>query len=811
MKHLAAIVVDGISKYKYDGSMFSSREMFDEEPRETETMFSRYMSDSQAQLILDLDLFRHFFNYAEAMKSGAEEGNLELMKYAVETVENLKQFDISMACIGDMMHLAWTGFEYATHVEEHKNCSDCKCTPLFRQKRSERHWIFNVFDAMGKVPAGIMSGNNLWVGSWNTCRKIDVVKNAQGQKWKGQYCLATIDAYERDNPLVYFGNMMSGPPDKHCYESTPQNVSKDDSCFALFPVLKFGVCMPNTCTNHDVKTILTYAIKAAESAAGTESVCNVDVECRAESYSDAMSENRLAMFALYLLIATVVLVLFGTLFDLFIISNIHQQSLEASALNHFFIKFILAFSMYSNGSDILQSKKNDREINSLHGVRFLSMCWIILGHTYYYIGTSLTTDNLVPTLINFPKQFHTLVISQAPLAVDSFFFLSGMLAAFSFFKRTMKADPNHPPKLSAYNFVTWPMYFYKRYVRITPTYMVVMLFDVTLFSYISNGPFWRPIEKQGCKHAWWTNFIYLNNFLLQDVECCMGWTWYLANDMQFHIFLMPLLVIVFLKFGMKAGLGLSSGLIGLSSLIRLVISQLKGYPPAPLLTANLQIVHQLNDYWNDVYVRPYIRCTPFIVGIVVAYLLNAWTARDQKDLKITLKKRTILIGWTISTLLGVYAVFGLYWYAKTGEISKAWEILYTVFGTPAFSIALGWVVFACTTGNGGPIDTVLSWRLFVPLSKITFCAYLLHPIMLQIYNLSRPQPFHFTTFIQMIRYTVEAIFASYTLAFFFALMFEKPFNKIDEMIFDSKKAMNSDGGEKRNATELAPLNKEQYR
>lgn len=79
--------------------------------------------------------------------------------------------------------------------------------------------------------------------------------------------------------------------------------------------------------------------------------------------------------------------------------------------------------MYTNGSEILQSKKNDREINSLHGVRFLSMCWIILGHTYYYIGTSLTTDNLVPTLINFPKQFHTQIIVQAPLAVDSFFFL----------------------------------------------------------------------------------------------------------------------------------------------------------------------------------------------------------------------------------------------------------------------------------------------------------------------------------------------------------------------------------------------------
>ncbi|EGT38650.1 hypothetical protein CAEBREN_31353 [Caenorhabditis brenneri] len=709
---------------------------------------------------------------------------------------------IFAACVGDIMHLAWTGVEYATHVEEHKNCTDCKCTPLFQQKKTERQWIFEVFDAMGKVPAGIMSGNNLWVGSWSTCRKIDVVKNAQGQKWKGQYCLATIDAYERDNPLVYFGNMMSGAPDRHCYEENARNITDDGSCFELFPVLKFGLCMPNTCTNHDVKRMLDLAVRATEAAVGTQSVCNIDVECRAESYSDALSSNGLALFALYFLISTIVLIGFGTCYDLLILTK-HPEGIEDDpAYNHWFVKFILAFSLYTNGDEILTSKKNEKEINSLHGVRFLSMCWIILGHTYYYIGTSLTTDNLVPTLINFPKQFHTQIIVQAPLAVDSFFFLSGMLAAYSMFKRFLKVDKL--PPLGPYNPKTWFFYYVKRYTRITPTYAVVMLFDVTLFTYISNGPFWRPIERQGCRIAWWTNFIYLNNFLLQDQECCMGWTWYLANDMQFNVVLLPILVIVFCKWGEKAGLGTSIGFIALSSLIRLVITQVNGYPPAPLLTAKLQIVHQLNDYWNDVYVRPYIRCTPFIIGILVGYYLCAWTSKDQKDLKIKFERKTVMYCWCASTVLGLYSVFGLYWFAKTGDISKPWEILYTLFGTPAYSLAIGWVVFACTTGNAGPVETVLSWRFYVPFSKTTFCAYLLHPIMLQIYNLSRPQPFHFTTFTQMLRYTVEAVFSSYIVAFFFTVAFEKPFNKIDEMLLNTKKAM-GEVQENGKATEMLPL------
>lgn len=151
-----------------------------------------------------------------------------------------------------MLYLAWTAVEYATYVEETKNCTDCKCTPLNQQKRNARTWIFDgrlfillrkpkdpqplqllghivfpmslgpwllqllghlaypkattttastnlghvvfrsyniiislakhfsVLDSIGKVPSGILGGNNLWVGSWTTCRKIHVIKNSQG-------------------------------------------------------------------------------------------------------------------------------------------------------------------------------------------------------------------------------------------------------------------------------------------------------------------------------------------------------------------------------------------------------------------------------------------------------------------------------------------------------------------------------------------------------------------------------------------------------------------------------------------------------
>ncbi|CAI4221996.1 unnamed protein product [Auanema sp. JU1783] len=829
-------------------SLFSSEEDYDEDDVEIMgSIFTQLMADSNSQLILDLDFFKYFFNYAEAYRMGMEEGNVEYMKYVLLLMEKLRSFDISAACVADMFHLGSTALEYATMVEETKNCTDCKCTPLYKQKRNERTWIFDVLDAQGKIPSGILGGNNLWIGSWNTCRKVHVVKNNQGQYWNGQYCMTHIAAYDSKNPLKSFVN--NKPPNAHCFE-TNETVEEDNGkCFELLPLLNFGVCAPDTCTDYDVTRMLTFAAKLAESVAGVEIVCDVTVECRRENEETAMSNNKLAMFALYFLIFTIVMMIFGTCYDLIVfqklvpipelpvITDDTSDTEKCSADDEFakqkharkkkldkikdesglFIRSMLAYSVYENGKTILDTSPKKGEIECLHGLRVLSMCWIILGHTYYYIGRSLTTDNLVPTLINFPKLYYTQLIVQAPLAVDSFFFLSGLLSSYLFFKRVFIRYSLKTAK----SVLPWLAYFIKRYTRLTPVYAVIMLFDVTLFTYVSSGPFWRPIERLGCAVSGWTNFVYLNNFLLQDQECCMGWTWYLANDMQFQIFLLPTLVIAFSwyfespkwteemalmspdgsttpkkirprptepqdnKRSERLGLIVTAVLLFISTTIKLFVVYSNDYPPAPILTTKLQIVEQLDSYWNDVYIRPYIRCAPFIIGILLGYFLNIYT-NSEKNLELKLTKMQLISGWFIFVVLLCFSVFGLEPYARTGDISQIWRFLYTVFGRLSFALALCWLTFACVSGNGGIVNTFLSWKFFLPLSRITFGAYLIHPIMLQIYNFARLQPFHFSSFLQMLRHTFEAVFVSYFMAFLIVLAFEKPFGVFDDYFIPLK-------------------------
>ncbi|KAI1727262.1 acyltransferase family domain-containing protein [Ditylenchus destructor] len=759
-----------------------------------------FFHDSQAQLILDLDVFREIWKELDKLKESALDGDVDYVQTVVDFFKPLQHYDVSSPCLSDIMHFLWTTYNYAKTAKAASNCTDCQCTKTYKADFRQYQWIFDVVDAIGKIPSAVVSGNNLWTGSWYTCRKISAVKNQQGQLWKGQYCMARFQPYNRYNPLKAFVSVKSDPADV-CRENQSIHFEEwseeDRRCFDMLPLLNLGLCLPDTCTDYDTQKIIQFLYGAAEMILGRKLVCNVDVKCSNSKPESQIWNDNLSIAVLCFILCILGLMIFGTCYDKqkrheLVKNSIKQDednadktSKVSSSINlqphGFFVTFIMMFSIVRNIEYIMNTATEGGQIRCLHGARFFSMCWVIFGHTYYYICTSLTTDNLLQTLRDFPRYFYNQMVVQAPLAVDSFFFLSGLLTSYIFLGKLKK----NQIQLTALS--TWIAYFFRRYLRLTPVYIVIMVLSVTLFTYISEGPFWRPIDVNLCRNSWWTNLLYVNNFLMQD-DACMGWTWYLANDFQLYSFA-PIIIILLHKFKV-GGVLFSVLLLVLSSAFKLYITLEKGYPPAPLLTSKLQIVAVLGDYWTDLYVKPYIRCGPYIVGCLVGHLL---IEKKQSPFKLT--KIQWIFGWAIASILGIYSVFGLYHYTKTGEISAWWAILYTVAGRPSFAFCLGWVTFACETNGGRTANAILGHKMFIPLSKLTFCAYLVHPILLQLYYLSRPNAFHFTHSFQLLHMFFVAVFMSYAVALVFSLAFEMPVMHIDRLLFTGR------GGEGHSAKE----------
>ncbi|MCP9261959.1 Nose resistant to fluoxetine protein 6 [Dirofilaria immitis] len=688
-----------------------------------------FFADSQWQLIVDLDFFKTLFlrptiKFEKALKANDE----SYIRRLLALLEPLKEYDISSLCLADIAYFLWTAMDYTRSNEQRSECNNCTCE---FQTHQNHQWIFNVLDAMGKIPAGVLSGNNLWIGSWSACRRISIVKNRQQQRWSGQYCLASFQPYSFADPFKNIGSSPTEEPNEYCRNPniwrSNKTSNEDNKCFTLIPLLNYGICTPDSCTNYDVKKIFELIYKSAEGAFGQQVVCNVDIICRNNLPHSQLSHdsNSLIIFILFVL----VLMLFGTLYDYIVYqTELKNENAEMHGRKqNWFLKVLLAFSVYTNGQNILRTEKQSNQIHCLHGTRVLSMFWIILGHSYYYIISSLTVDNLLPTMIAFPQKFFNLIIVQAPLAVDSFFYLSGMLTSYLFME---KFKVEAAKGRSIFSLDMWSLFYIHRYIRLTLIYLMIMVLDVTLLTHFSDGPFWRPIESNYCRKSWWTNLIYMNNFY-----CKM------------------------LKLNQLAGIVIALSLITVSSLVHLFIILANNYPPAPILTAKLQLVQDLNTYWPDVYVKPYIRCNPYIIV-----------------------ENNNRMGSVYH--FGLLAVFGLYNYARTGYISEVERIIYALFGRNAYALSLAWITFACATGYGGAINHILGWRAWIPLSRTTFCAYLIHPILLQIYYLSRPHAFHFTTVYQMLYQFAIAVAMAYFTGLFLSLAFEVPVSILETMLID---------------------------
>jgi hypothetical protein len=56
---------------------------------------------------------------------------------------------------------------------------------------------------------------------------------------------------------------------------------------------------------------------------------------------------------------------------------------------------MVSFSLNNNGRNLLSCSSGSDTMTSLHGLRFLSILWILLGHTYYMKSVSPNINSIV--------------------------------------------------------------------------------------------------------------------------------------------------------------------------------------------------------------------------------------------------------------------------------------------------------------------------------------------------------------------------------------------------------------------------------
>ena len=388
------------------------------------------------------------------------------------------------------------------------------------------------------------------------------------------------------------------------------------------------------------------------------------------------------------------------------------------------VLFLKSFSLITNAQKIFSFKPSgDQNLDIFNGVRFLSMCWVILGHTYMMRMQLVYNLDYMGDMVKTPGL--TTVVEASFFAVDVFFFLGGFFVAFVLIGKFTALKTAH--------FKFFGQIYFHRIYRIWPSYMLCIMISYKLSVYVWSGPVWGAFKYMTglCDGRWWTNLLYIDNLFGRDTShYCFGWGWYLSNDFQLFL-ISPFLLFLYTR---NKILGLFSifGLLGLSFLASFVISFVNHFKSDKGLVSS----PDNKEFFNLLYSKPWIRGDVYILGLLIAIFYLEF---KKDDTFLTLKRwlnKTYFVH-IFCYIMGLFLINLIIWIVidlQKAQDIHVWNdtqhIFYLIFNRFTFVLGFVFVILPGLLTGKDVVYKILSFKAFTPLGRLTYCTYLVHLIII---------------------------------------------------------------------------------
>ncbi|OWF37179.1 uncharacterized protein LOC110440531 [Mizuhopecten yessoensis] len=439
-------------------------------------------------------------------------------------------------------------------------------------------------------------------------------------------------------------------------------------------------------------------------------------------------------------------------------------------------RIVLSFSAVQSISQLMSYRRAANAIDCIHGIRTISILWIMLGNTYIYNILPVTDSPLAVDMLDaleIMKRFTFQAVMGAHYGIDTFLLISGCLITYRILSKFEKFEK--------FKWKTLLGVFFHRYIRLTPTYIMVLVIFVYWYRYLGTGPSWPEsiAVADKCRTDWWHHILYINNLVgIQGNDAfhqCMTWSFFLALLMQFYLITPILLLLATFSYR------LAGAVIFLLMAAGITATGIKEHEFGGDL---LSMMEDHGDYWNNVFVAPWCRISSYCIGMMLALVIMK--SNEGKIKKLPLWSATI--GWITAIIIGVFVVYINYtkYQPDVEEWTRDMEAAYEAIGRPLWCLCVAWVIYACFTGRGGLINSFLSWRGFLPLSRLTFAVYLVHPIWMVFFMYTKRDLVYLLNDYGMTYLFIGHSVMSFGIAFLVAVLFEKPFCNLARAVFKNK-------------------------
>ncbi|XP_053616969.1 nose resistant to fluoxetine protein 6-like isoform X2 [Plodia interpunctella] len=415
----------------------------------------------------------------------------------------------------------------------------------------------------------------------------------------------------------------------------------------------------------------------------------------------------------------------------------------------------------------------DTDLAGFDGLRVLGMMCIIIEHVCWLNTLSYQVE--ARTVEKLRRASDVMMMTNSTLVVQLFFIMSSFLLAHKLLQQRRRGEP---VKFFSTVFET----MFNRFIRMSPSYFMVLWFASSWWERLGDGPLWTSLvgaESAICRNKWWTHLLYLNNVVYADDKCLIQ-TWYLAADMQLYLFSL-LLTLLLLRF-QRGALYILGGLFVVT--VGVLFGSAYWWHLVPNIVLHrpelIRETYRGDLSFNLLYQSPLGNLPGALAGLLLAHAHHALldAQRCLNDYK--------LFRWVsvASTPIAVW------WVAASPQLAAEQRLSAAALAAlerPVFVLFVFLALLGAMQGVESSMRRVLSWRGWVAVARLTFGSLMLHMIINKSLVAARLAPTQLDRQTAILEWFGVA-FVSYLAATPLALLVELPLQRLHRALTSRRRA-----------------------
>ncbi|CAH1712122.1 unnamed protein product [Aphis gossypii] len=562
-----------------------------------------------------------------------------------------------------------------------------------RHLKNDSLWAVKMSDSWSRYPSGLLVGTTHQMGVYEECIKVH-------HPVKGKYCVPSVKI--SSSTVTDFVSGINDQPheNSHAWHEILGFVDRDNRLRRN--VMKFGICIPAACTADDLQVTL-------QKEFDTHFLPHrINAQVQVESILCSTDKDEYPYDNGYYLTSLLV----GFIFSFCCLSTAYHLIIIIRSNNGKKSKMPEIFNMFSiirNSRDLIKYNRNN-DLNIFNGLKVLTMIVVLFGHKFLYFVINPITYGM--HLEKLYKEGPDFLLTSMNL-IDPFFYIAGYLMYIMLIPQFNK------PGTNCFQIVMVIVY---KYLKVLPSYLIVMLMTAFIIPHLGNGPFWASRiwpEADNCKNYWWANLLAVSNFIPVENQCLIA-GWYVSCLLQFLV-IGTIVVYVYVKHR-KIGISLIVILLCASLAISFITTYVnQAYGIIRVMYSFLENPSNSMEFSN--FYRPFFyRGTPFYAGMLAGVVV-----KELKKREIKFSTPVVYVGTLIVIVVCTWVqLYGAVFHDVNRPYDAFEQALYSVFSHCTWAVILFWVTICHFTTGYGPIEKLFNNRLTVPLGRLSYTVYLVN-------------------------------------------------------------------------------------